>query len=357
MKQKKFFFALSACACLLSACSTVRNAPELAALDGEWNIVEVSGSPLKDLKTEQRPFVGFQTENGKVYGNSGCNLINSTLDKNARNGRLELGQMAGTMMACADMQTERLVLDAFAQVKQYREAGEGLMALCDDKGKQVMLLEKRFAPMTFDELDGEWRIAALFGQPIEQKGEGEPRLVFDAANQKLSGHTGCNRLMGGVSLQKGNPVGIAFTSVATTRMMCPDMTLENDVLSALNSVKKYGRVDAETVEFYSVTGNSVMTLKAVKRDAGMEGTWTQPVPGMEDSRQGFVLKAGGEAQSVNMATLKYNAWERKGNTLVLKGQSIGNGQTSDFTDTFEIVSLTDKELVLKKGSLELKYTK
>ena len=35
----------------------------------------------------------------------------------------------------------------------------------------------------------------------------------------------------------------------------------------------------------------------------IEGTWTQPIPGMADQVQGFMLSADGKEESVLMATL------------------------------------------------------
>lgn len=90
---------------------------------------------------------------------------------------------------------------------------------------------------------------------------------------------------------------------------------------------------------------------------GIEGKWTEPVPGMENQMQGIELKEGGKASSINMATLQYEKWEKKGDKLILSGQSIGNRTTSPFTDTLTIEKLTDKELTLKRGSLTITYRK
>lgn len=89
----------------------------------------------------------------------------------------------------------------------------------------------------------------------------------------------------------------------------------------------------------------------------IEGKWVQPVPGMENTEQGISLEKGGKASSINMATLKYEAWVQQGDKLLLSGQSIGNGQTIIFTDTLIIDKLTDTELVLTKGDWTISYHK
>ena len=101
---------------------------------------------------------------------------------------------------------------------------------------------------------------------------------------------------------------------------------------------------------------AVVVLSACSGN-GMEGKWVEPVPGMENQMQGVQLEKGGKASSINMATLQYERWERKGDKLILSGKSIGNHETIPFTDTLAIEKLTDNELTLKKGSLTFTYQK
>lgn len=90
---------------------------------------------------------------------------------------------------------------------------------------------------------------------------------------------------------------------------------------------------------------------------GIEGKWVEPVPGMENQMQGINLEKGGKASSINMATLQYENWEKDDNRLILSGKSIGNHETSSFSDTLIIEKLTKKELTLKKGSLTINYNR
>lgn len=88
---------------------------------------------------------------------------------------------------------------------------------------------------------------------------------------------------------------------------------------------------------------------------GVEGKWVEPVPGMEGLMQGVELEADGKASSINMATLQYEKWEMNGDTLVLTGKSIGNGQTIDFADTLVVEKLTGDALTLKRGDMTVSY--
>lgn len=69
------------------------------------------------------------------------------------------------------------------------------------------------------------------------------------------------------------------------------------------------------------------------------------------------LEKGGKASLINMATLQYDSWKKEGQRLILTGKSIGNGQTITFSDTLEVVKSTPEQLVLKRRTSEMTYTK
>lgn len=100
-----------------------------------------------------------------------------------------------------------------------------------------------------------------------------------------------------------------------------------------------------------------LILSACGESPNVEGKWTEPVPNMPEIKQGFNLEQGGVAESVNMATLQYETWQVKGNTLILSGKSIGNHQVIDFIEEYEIVSVDDNTLVLKNGDDVREFTR
>lgn len=92
-------------------------------------------------------------------------------------------------------------------------------------------------------------------------------------------------------------------------------------------------------------------------EPGLEGKWLEPVPGMEDQMQGISLEKDGKASSINSATLQYQSWKRQGDILILSGQSLGNGQTIDFSDSYQIEKLSADELILKSDDMTINYHK
>lgn len=89
-----------------------------------------------------------------------------------------------------------------------------------------------------------WKLTQLDGAPVTMAPgqEREVRITL-TDDGKVSGYTGCNRVMGGYTLAG---TALRFTQLAGTRMACPPplMQLESAVLANLNSVTGY-RLDGE----------------------------------------------------------------------------------------------------------------
>lgn len=81
----------------------------------------------------------------------------------------------------------------------------------------------------------------------------------------------------------------------------------------------------------------------------IQGTWVEPNPINPKEIQGFKLNENNTASSINMATLQFTGWNLNDRTLMLTGKSIGNGQTIENTDTFNIVRLDADSLILSRG--------
>ena len=93
------------------------------------------------------------------------------------------------------------------------------------------------------------------------------------------------------------------------------------------------------------------------KDLSIEGKWVEPVPNMPEIKQGFDLEQGGKAKSIGMATLQYDSWKEEDGRLILAGKSIGNHQTIEFTEEYEIVSVDENRLVLKNGDYVREFVK
>lgn len=263
MMKTILFAAAAACTLAVTSCSLSKKQVDMMGrLDGEWNIVEVNDSVIKPA-AGQAPYIGFDMKEGRIYGHTGCNRIMSAID--AKTGKIDFSHMGSTMMACPDMDTERKILDALAKTVSVKECKDGAVALLDGKGNEAVRLEKRFAAMEYAELDGEWLIVSTYGEPVAAGEGGQPALSFDTKNNRLGGNAGCNRIMGGITTTGGKAGDISFGNVATTRMACPDMDTERNVLAALNSVKSFGQLSGGNVALFDSGRNIVLELKKVAK--------------------------------------------------------------------------------------------
>lgn len=134
---------IAGAALAMSSCRLAEKAVPLSSINGEWNIIEVNGLKVTPGESRVLPFITFDTATGRVSGSSGCNRMMGSFDVNAKPGSLELGAMGSTRMMCADMTTERNVLNALAQVKGYKKAGKDKLYLCNASNRPVVTLEKK----------------------------------------------------------------------------------------------------------------------------------------------------------------------------------------------------------------------
>ncbi len=132
-----------AIAALATACGTGSSTAQLPAPDGEWDIVSVGGSTLDTRKADEKPYIGFDKATHNLYGSAGCNSITGTFKADTRRHTLNLGSMGTTMMLCADMETERQVLEGLGKVKAFAYDSEGNLMLLDGKGAAAMQLHPR----------------------------------------------------------------------------------------------------------------------------------------------------------------------------------------------------------------------
>ena len=263
MKKAMFSFCM---AVVLLSCGSVKNTVTVSDLDGEWDIVEINGIAVVPAPNQFFPSIGFNTKDGRVYGNSGCNRLTGTFDLDGKPGQIDLSKLGSTRMMCPDMTLERNVLSALSQVKKYRKLDDGSMALCGSSKRPVVVLKKRNAAtpdaLSFG-LDGRWDVEEVGGKPVPQDMETQPFLELDETAKRLHGNAGCNIINGTFELggKEGLSRPLTFGQIISTMMACPDMEVESKVLEALNAVKSCGLLAEGKVGLYDESGTLVMVLK------------------------------------------------------------------------------------------------
>lgn len=135
MKKIIFIAAFAVAACNRSNTkNTAETAPaeqtaESAAtelLGKEWKLTELNGAVIQlDTTFPKTPFLVFDGESSRVSGNAGCNGIGGGFELEEA-GSITISHIAGTQMACPNLEIEQEFLDVLANVKSFHVEGNAL---------------------------------------------------------------------------------------------------------------------------------------------------------------------------------------------------------------------------------------
>jgi len=108
-------------------------------LNGTWLVRQIDGQSVDvpDMK------LVIDVDEGKLHGNTGCNIINGTLetDMDAANS-ISFQQIGMTRMACPAPNFETQLVVALEQASKAKPLKEDRVALLDNRGETVLLLER-----------------------------------------------------------------------------------------------------------------------------------------------------------------------------------------------------------------------
>lgn len=109
-------------------------------------------------------------------------------------------------------------------------------------------------------LEGEWSVVSIDGEKvIVPEHQDAPFIGFDMEKKHIYGSTSCNRLTGGLNIDEKRSA-IDFSAMGSTRMMCPDMKIEDGLLNAFGRVKTY-EVKKDVMKLKDANGKPVIELK------------------------------------------------------------------------------------------------
>lgn len=115
------------------------------------------------------------------------------------------------------------------------------------------------------DINGEWNITEVNGHSIKTA-EGEPRayMSLDTKGKQMNGCAGCNRIFGRFDIDTAKKT-IGFGDVASTRMMCADMTTEDLVMGTFGKLASYETVGDNTLILKSADGKSYIKMVREKK--------------------------------------------------------------------------------------------
>ena len=108
-------------------------------LNGTWAVKEIDGEAIDvpDMK------LVIDVDEGKIHGNTGCNILNGTLetDMDAANS-ISFQKIGLTRMACPDPNYETQLLVALEDASKAKPMLEGRVELLNNLGKVVLVMER-----------------------------------------------------------------------------------------------------------------------------------------------------------------------------------------------------------------------
>ena len=107
-------------------------------LNGKWIIVKVDTLAIDNQQLIKSPELSIDVYKGKVSGNDGCNLFNGQVS--FQGDEIIFGMIAGTMMACPNMDTSSIITKSFVDKKLRFEFKENLFFY--EGKKEVMMLKQ-----------------------------------------------------------------------------------------------------------------------------------------------------------------------------------------------------------------------
>ncbi len=106
-----------------------------------------------------------------------------------------------------------------------------------------------------------WKLIELNGKKVRQKGDKAYFIKLNSNDGKFNGYAGCNTFSGNYVMPL--PRALAFTNIVLTRMACPNMELETQVLAMIETVDNY-RIKSDILYLRKTKMTIVAKFEAVK---------------------------------------------------------------------------------------------
>lgn len=116
----------------------------------------------------------------------------------------------------------------------------------------------------------EWKLDRLRDKSLMlERNQATPYLIFDKAQDRVTGSSGCNRFFGGFEM---DGTALRFAAMAGTRMACAaGMDLEQAFLTTFDAVTQF-RIDNDRLYLTDPSGTVLMELVASSTSEGKPNT-------------------------------------------------------------------------------------
>ncbi len=227
----------------------------LARLDGEWSIVRVSKTDVRE-DPENMPYIYFEIKNGRFYASNGCSILNGSFT-DAGDNSIKFSEVLSTMNDCPDaayrQDINRVLTDGVkVSLYYYTHGYESFLDLISTGNTKLMTLRRH----NLEAINGKWLVSKIGDIDVNDP---EVNLFFDMPERKVHGNTGCNYFNGNILVDPSVDSSLTFENMGVTMRMCENQETEMAMLVALEEACTYRKQGNELV-LYSSSGKAVMRL-------------------------------------------------------------------------------------------------
>jgi putative lipoprotein len=105
--------------------------PNASLTETYWRVISIYEVPYKPSENQREAHLKLRVANNAVEGSSGCNNFGGTYT--LTDGKMILGPLAMTMMACIDlMEVEQNYMQALGEMGRYEIAGDTMLVYHED---------------------------------------------------------------------------------------------------------------------------------------------------------------------------------------------------------------------------------
>lgn len=211
-----------------------------AQLKGNWVLATINGGNINRMIV--LPTLMFDVKGMRISGNGGCNLYSTQIDELSTQ-KIKFKQGLGTLMACANENIEEDYHKALSNVSKYAMHGDKL-EFHDKDGKVVLTYIKVDPSQANPALGGQWKNTRINGDTLAE-GKDKPSITFDLDKMMVAGKDACNNF--NATIKTLSNADLELGEIASTKMMCPDMEIPQQFLSALSQVVTYKVIGSELI--------------------------------------------------------------------------------------------------------------
>ena len=240
-------------------------------LQGEWVLYSIPG---KNIVGDDRPYFIFEfeninvhnndkstsTKNFKLYAFNGCNTINADVKIDDEKKSLFFENSSATLIYCttSDAPYEIDITNAINFAKSHKifiKGNESYLHFYDVNNKEIIVLRK--ANINF--FNGIWRITKINNDGSKCKNKNYS-LAIDVYDRRVHCNFLGNTINGKILLDANNLNSITFFDLVTSQQINNDITIEKEILVALESVNNYKIIDSKKIALCDKNGNHLLEL-------------------------------------------------------------------------------------------------